>query len=1838
MFNSNLFRVKIVYYFIIAVVLVGLNACNTNHKKESDVNAYASYLSGIPDSRISVTSDFKFFLNEPVDVTSVSDDVLTIKPRVPGTISLEQNTIIFTPSEKLKSNSTYKLTLHLSKLYNDIDKNLKDFTMTAKTKELLFTVTVDAPMSYDKNWNYVNGFINASDVLETDKLSQILTVTYGGKKQPVTFDDMGALASRIHFKIDSIKRLDDDKELLVQWDGKPVQSTSEGGDEILIIGKKTFAIMDISVIEGDKQQIDISFSDPLKPDQNLKGLIQFAGEEEHSYTYKISNNVVSIYPKSTIKDKIEIEIFKGIKNVDGITMKEDVLHELYFESLKPEVSFISSGSILPNSSNLKINFKAVNLKAVDATVYKIYKNNILQFLQQNDLNNQGKIRYVGRPVAKYTVNLTNRGLELDKPNAFAIDLADLVRVEEGAMYRVKLSINKAYANYSCEDEESDQTITYGKKDIDTGEYDTEGSDYDDYYDYYWEESDDPCTDSYYAERTISTNILATNLGVIVKKGNNNTTFVAVTDLLTTKPVQGVKVELYNLQRQPLISAKTNAEGIAEFNDHENAFFAVASDGVNTTYVKMNDGKALSMSKFDVSGEKLQKGIQGYIYGERGVWRPGDTMYLTFVLNDKNNPLPDKHPVKFELYNPQGKLIDRATRLKNTDNVYTYAPTTGQDALTGNWKLRVVVGGASFNKVLKVETIKPNRLKIKVNTRGKIAKANQNIRGDIEVKWLHGAIAKDLKLDVNAKFYPTKTVFDGFNQYNFDDVTRAFGAEEFKVLEGHLDNQGETSFSIKPKLDSRAPGMLQASFITKVYENAGDFSTDVFTQKVSPYTSYVGLNPAEEQQSSNYLFTDEDYTFNVVSVNEDGKGIANKLEVDVYKLSWRWWWNNSEDGLYSYDGREYHETYESIPVNTGASGKGSFKLNIDKSDWGRYLIKVKDRSSGHTTSSVVYFDWPSWYGKKRSNQDKSNATMLVFTTDKEVYNVNDKIEVKFPSSKGSRALITIENGTEVLDYFWVETKDKQTTFSCPVPAYYAPNVFVNISLIQPHSQTVNDLPIRMYGSVPVSVKNPATQLEPQLTMSDEVRPETKIDIKVKEKNGKPMTYTIALVDEGLLDLTRFKTPNAWNTFYAKQSLGVKTWDIFDDVIGAYGGRINQILSIGGDESGLANKNKKANRFKPMVKFIGPFQLKANGTAKHQIEIPQYVGAVRAMVVASNTKKGAYGSAEKSVFVRKPVMILASLPRKITPQETVTLPVTVFAMTPKVKKVKVSLEPNKSYTIVGDKTQSISFSQPDEKMLYFKLKVNDFKGIGHIALQATSGREKASYKVEIDVLNPNPVTVETHDLIVKSNDNGRIDFSSFGTKGTNKATLELSTLPPINFTKRLQYLIQYPHGCVEQTTSSAFPQLYFQEIFDLPAERRQKIERNIKATIKRLYGFQKSSGGLSYWQGNSYEDDWGTSYAGHFMIEAEKKGYALPVGFKDKWISYQKQAARQWRYTSSSYSGNDLAQAYRLYTLSLANSPDLASMNRLRETKGISNEAKMRLASAYAMIGKRSIALAVLKTLKREQSRYYKHYYGSEIRDKAMGLETYILLDDETKAIKLAQTIAEKLSSDQWMSTQTTAYALLAMSKYALKNGNDTGIEVSYDFNGSKKSITTPKALWTTSWDEVRQNNTLQITNKNKGVVYVRIFNAGVLPVGQEKVIQKNLEANVKYMTKDGEPINIGQLTQGTNFVAEIHVKNTSDDKVENVALTQYLPSGWEIVNTRFTDYGDSTETAEVDYTDIRDARISYYFSLGKREAKTFRVLLNASYQGDYYLPGVQCEAMYDHDYLVRTKGQWIEIVK
>lgn len=1845
------------------LVLFTLALLSSCHKQKEDDNIFKfkEYIAFNTFGRVSVTDPIKIELAKPAtqfDANQIiPSEYLVVYPKTRGELRLQNGTsLIFVPEENLNPDTEYSVTLKLNRFFQDIAPEYQSYTFSFKTITPNFKINLGKLQSYSKEWQYLTGSVETADKSTISEVRQLVEATQEGKKLNIDWPVDTTQASFFNFTIDSIHRKKENSQIRINWDGKAIGSKNQGQSTLNIPSQSRFAVVDITTALSPETSISINFSDPLEMEQNFEGLVQL--DSLQNMRYEVQGNVLTVYPGLQLSGQVELTLNKGIRNAYGSVLPQNAIQQVSFEQLKPQIRLISNGSILPGSMKTPLYFEAVNLSAVDVRIIKVYQNNLLQYLQTASLNSTESydLNRVGRRIAKKTIPLIDNSIAQNGLwRAYALDLSEFFKADPGALYRVEFSFEKDYSLYPCPDagdaDELSKEEAYLKESYEAY-YDTQ-TDSDvremEYWDneryswrnrvYNWEEEDNPCHPAYYNEdRFAKTNVLGSDLGLIVKESENSNYDFATSNLITAQPEMGVEIRLYNYQQQLVKSLKTDLDGLGNFTSDKQIAYAIAQQRNNYAYANLQDGNSLSLSNFDISGSRLEKGLQGYIYTERGVHRPGDSIHLTFVLNDLANPLPAEHPVKLEVTDARGKLVLRnvlSSTLSDNSNpgdrnhgfYYFPIPTHNSDP-TGNWTATVTVGGVKFTKRLRVATVKPNRLKIKLDFEEDYLKTSQPVKGSIGATWLHGAPARNLKTDITATLSSTSADFKDFKIYTFTDPVRTFNEVELPILEQKdLNTQGKLDFSQKLELSNKAPGMLQATFLTKVYEGGGDFSVDVFSKKLAPYTHFAGIKAPVTREYDSY-FTDEPVNFDLVSVTESGKPVAGRvLQVQLFKIEWRWWFSRSSDNLSRYENTSVYKPVQNFDVTTNASGKAVAKITVPEAEGGRYLLRVIDKASGHATGLTTYF-FHNWNDIPAGNGD--SAKMLVFSSDKDTYSVGEEAIIKFPSQKAGKALLSIENGTQVLSKKWVDTQEKETVVRIPITTAMAPNVYVHISLLQPHAQTLNDRPLRLYGIIPLMVENPETILKPKIQMPSELKPEQDFTVKVSETSGKDMTYTLAVVDEGLLDLTRFSTPQIHQSFYARQALGVKTFDIYDDVIGAFSGSVDNIFAIGGGDMAAGAKNRKADRFKPVVKFLGPFYLKAGATASHKIEMPNYIGSVRTMLVAGNTETGAFGSTETTTPVRKPLMVLASLPRKLSPGEKVTLPVTVFAMDKKVRDVSVNVKTSEAIKPISGNSKSIRFTEVGEQLVNFDFDIKRSDKIQKFEITATGGGERASYTVEIDVENPNPISQRTKHYTLEPGESLDLTYANFGQPGSNSAALELSTLPQIDYTKRLQYLIGYPYGCAEQTTSSGFPQLYLSSIFDLNNTEQKDTQRNIKATIDRLGMLQRPEGGVSYWPGEREADAWATSYAGHFMLEAQNQGYTLPITFLTNWLNYQKSAARQWRNGITSYNSS-LTQAYRLYTLALAGQPELAAMNRLRESGELTNSSRWRLAAAYALAGKKQVAtqLAAKSGLEFNDRRELQYSYGSVLRNKAMALETMVLLADKRQQ-EMAESIAKELSSESWHSTQTTSFALLSLSKMLIANGGK-----SINVQAGDQNLNTEKGFVRTDLSVSNQEQKLSLKNLKQNRIYVSLIQQGKLPLGEELAEQRNLAVKTDFTDNAGKVLNIERLRQGTGFKARITVTNTSLNPIDHIALSQFIPSGWEIVNTSFTSLGGGAN-GNARYKDIRDDRVYFYFDLKSKESRTFEIDLNASYLGNYYLPGTQAEAMYDNDYFARNKGNWISV--
>jgi uncharacterized protein YfaS (alpha-2-macroglobulin family) len=1618
--------------------------------------------------------------------------------------------------------------------------------------------------------------------------------------------------------------------------------------------------------------VAIVFSDPLDPEQALEGLVTIQSATDLRLV--VEQNHLKVYPSTRLTGQLDVTVFEGIRNSLKQKLYPTYIQKLSFDPPKPEVRILGKGTILPGTHQMQLPFEAISLKAVEVKIIKIYEKNILQFFQVNNFSNEGEpseLKRVGKVVMQKVVPLVSDNPDdYSKWKRYAIDLSEVFKAEPGAIYQVSISFKKEHSAYSCGGTLDLSTPLSSLPESDELESENEGYGYDFYDDYYPEDYDyrqreNPCHNSYYAySRTTSKRLVfSSDLGIIAKKGKNGEVLVVVTNLLSTDPISGAQVELYDYQHQIITEASTDNDGLAKLAAPENPYFLIVKDKEQRGYLRVDNPSALPLNYFDVSGAAVEKGLKGFLYGERSIWRPGDSLFVSFILENKQNELPADLPVVFELYNPQGTTINRQVSSKGVNGLYTFITSTPYDAPTGKWNITAKVGGVTFSLPVRIETIVPNRLKLQVAfDKERFLSSDKSIDGKLKVQWLTGLTASNLKTEIELGLAPMETSFKDWKDYSFDDLSKKPSSEKQVVFDDAIDQEGNTDFSAEsPAGQNLFSGFVKANFRIKVSEKGGGASTDRFSVPVSPYSHYVGIKMPVTDKINRALKTDEGHKIEIATINENGIPANREVEVKVYKLEWRWWWDNTESSVYMDE--SYMRPIQQTTVRTNG-GKGTFAFRINYPDWGRYFIIAKDRQSGHSASSIAYVDWPG-YGGSTSDRNGAGASVIALSTDKEEYKVGEEIALQIPPALKGRALVSIETGSKVLETHWAESEATGSVFRFKATAEMSPGIFANVTLIHPHGQTVNDLPIRMYGVVPIKVSNPEAVLQPVILTADEWRPEADVQVTVKEQTGKKMTYTLAVVDEGLLDLTKFATPNPYAYFYAKEALGVNTWDMYDYVLGAFGGKIDRVLSLGGDGELKGSEGAKANRFKPVVKFLGPFTLDKGDQAVHTFKMPNYVGSVRVMVVAG--QNGAYGNAEKAVPVRKPLMVLASLPRVLGPNEEVDLPINVFTMAANIKNVNLTLAASENISIVGTTSQSLQFNKPSEQVATFCLKVKDGTGIGKLKIFAVSGKEKAGVTIEIDIRNPNLPQTQVVEKVLKGGESWVAQPTFFGMNGTNSVSLEVSNIPPLNLGQRLHYLLQYPYGCVEQTVSAVFPQLYLPSLVQSNELSTGQIEINVKAAIRKLAAFQVSDGSFAYWPGGGSGDEWATTYAGHFLLEAKKKGYDVPGSMINNWKKFQSRIARQWQ--PNNYYYTDLTQAYRLMTLALAGNPELGAMNRLRESSKLGNSARWRLALAYALAGQEASAKSLVNQLPGKLADN-SPWFASLVIDKAVAAETFALLKDDAKSGILTKELSTILSSPAYLNTQEIAYSLQSIARIYTNPEKNVPLDFTYSLgktNGQKVNsgqhivqLSDPKPTG--------EKATAQVKNNSAGIQFVRLLISGIPKAGLEQAVSNNLRLKVNYIDANGNSVDVQRLEQGTNFIAEATISHTGLPIVyTNLALRQVFPSGWEIKSALVESQDEEPEpaineeeevtdeegnaiasvvqktkvtkptTSPYDYRDTRDDRVFTFFNLRPGETKTYRVSLTAAYIGKFYLPSQVAESMYNGNIQAVQTGFWVEVV-
>ena len=1624
------------------------------------------------------------------------------------------------------------------------------------------------------------------------------------------------------FEVQNFERKNNAYEVPVVLDGKALDCKAKMERNLTIYAKDSFEPVMFDVDKAASKGT-LLFTQPLKENQNLAGFVNF--NKKLGYRADIKGNKIDFYFDKSSLYRYELEdlnmsVGSGIRADNGMLLQGDYDYPFDLTDNLPKVRWTDDGVIIPNVDETTVYFDAICLNSVTLRIIRIYDDNILSFLQDNEITETYGVRKAGRLEKKVR-------LAIDNPYAnqwktFPIVLSDYIKVEPGAMYQ--LSLNFGPADYTFASEEMKKAVVDNEA-MEADYWDGESYDYKEYN--YEGEWGDPNGYYYYNYVETKKNIVVSDLAVTAKMGRNDIVDVYVYQISDAKPATGAQVKAYNFQRQELAKGSVDAQGHVQLQCPNRPAFVVATDKKGSkSVIKLSDGNALSYSRFNIYGEAIEKGVSAFAYSNRGVWRPGDDLQLNLMLNDFESSIPADYPVVLEVLDATGRLYAKQVNTKPVNDIYCFTVPTNVADETGLWTARFKVGTSTITKNLRVETVKPNRLEIKFEL-PEVVSLSKNERVNLVSRWLNGMKANGLKAEVDAKVREGVTSFKNFANYTFVNETQSFETQELALFSGNLNSEGVANVGFGPLNDLYAAQMMNGTFTVKVFEQGGDFSIASFQTKLSPYQRYVGVElPEVTAKYGSYYDTGKDWKFNIAMVSENGTAYnsAVALEYALYKMDSYWWWSSEDEWSLQ---RYASGTYKA-PVQGGnltCSGTTSVTINIPDEKWGNYLLVVNDRQGGNMFAKVISFDW----GYGHSSSESGAPAQLSMKTTADSYQVGDKIVVTFPANDQAKALVTVEANDRVLQTLLVENLGSEGKVEITATEEMIPNVYVYVALIQPHDAN-NEMPIRLYGVVPVKVENKKLQLQPNIQVPETANTKKQLEVKVSEGAGQAMTYTLAVVDEGILGLTNFSTPNPYGYFNSKQALSVRTWDNYANIVDAFSGELGSVYAIGGD--GILNQEITLDkRFKAYAVTLGPFELKAGQTNTHSFEVPQCSGALRFMVVAKGNGK-AFGSAEKRMTVVDPINLYPSAPRVVAPGDELSLKVQVQAPTMKNKTLQVKFD-NKNLEPVGALPTTVQIDGNGEGLIVVKTNIPKTLGNAEMKVSVTGDGYTAESLTEMPIRMP---YAERRNTITKEIEAGQtvtVPFNLAGMASTQQGNITVSSLLPVDLFGRIDYLMDYPHGCLEQMTSKAFPQLYLNYFIELSDKEKDDMRNNIDMAITNLKSYQKSDNSMTNWVGGRYTDPWTEIYALHFLVEANKQGYNVPQYFLDGLLGYQANRAKQWK-NNPDYKQGETIQAYRLFVLALAGKAEMGAMNRFKELEMNYDLTKALTAGAFALTGKTNIAQNLLPVM--EEGKMMSDYYtsfGSRARDLAFYTYVQMLCDvDQATVQNNINTVCRMISGDRWMDTQSTAFSLFVLGKYAEKmNVANSHLSATVKVNGEERTLNSNMASVGYAFVPKVGSNAVEIKNNGDQKMIANIFTKTSVAEYDMNEGGNLIKMAVNYYDKSGAPANLAALNAGTDLRVQITVQNPSEDQVTELALSYYLPSGWELVNERVN--GEMTSNEGAKHLDLRDDRAYFYFDLMPGVKKTFTLKANATYEGNYMIPAVRCEDMYNAEiyYQIPARG-------
>ncbi len=1770
---------------------------------------------------INVNENLEFSFNRDIVPDSmlniwIREPLLLFEPKMRGEFRWEEkNLLVFSPSKDFKINSAYTVRLNepLSKALG------KGFALDSQL-ELKFTTPKVKLESADLSW-----YLKSAN---PDDASLTANLTFNHEVKPNTFN--GKIKAKIDGKSvePKISNSNISKVLTLRI---PASADMKNAKKFTVDILQGFEVLNSenNLPVNLNTTIDVPspnqlvFSNATANHNGAYGeLIVYSNQQIESINLR---SYLTIEPKVTFEaeatssgltvssndfdiDKVySITISEDLKGIYGGNLKAEYTTDFSFGKLKPTINFPDDRSEFLSSAGAKnIPVQIVSVPEIQVTITKIFDNNLINFFRT------GKDSYWSEEYIEeddyweyydyYKYNTRDFG---------KVVYDEVIQTKElESAGKVKL-INMNF---------KDRLPQY------EGLYVVEVRDLDKKF----------LTDS----KIVS----VSDLGLLVKEGKDKV-HVFVNSINSATPVGGTTVTIIDRTNQKLLKRPTDGDGVAIFDKKEfgipdaEVYMAFAQSANDFNYLVLNRTRQ-NTSRFEVGGLRNHySNYHAYLYGERELYRPGETINFSGIVRTTDWKNPGSIPFTVKCITPTGKEYKTIRKVLNNQGAFETSVDIPATSSTGSYVMELYTGNDILvnTKSIKVEEFMPDRIKVETEINKKDYSPGETVEVNIEAVNYFGPPAKNRNFEVDLSLNRTSYSPKDFrNYYFYIDNNQNLDRQ---LEEGKTEEDGTASVSFKIPSYYSDMGKLRGRVVTTVFDESGrpvarSKSFDVYTQDV-----YFGV-----KNFDTYLQTDVPLDFQFVALNKDSEVLSDqKMQVKVQRTYYRTVLEKDGRGRYRYRSNRQVETVvdKVITVN----GKNT-KFTFIPKESGRYDLIFGEPGNDYQVSKRF-----SAYGRgdtQYTSFDVDREGRIAIERDKDEYRVGDQARLLLRTPFAGRVLISVERDG-IIKHFYTNTDKKSAEVILDITEEMTPNAYISATLIKANQDQSTPLTVA-YGYENLKVIDGAKEIPLQIITASKIRSKKKHTVTIE---AAPNTeVTVAAVDEGILAITNHQSPDPFSFFYQKRALEVGSYDLYPYLFPEIG---NQGLLRGGDEGGSMDKRSVGfgdKRVKLVSFWSGIQKTDASGKYEFEIDVPQFSGDLRIMAVAYENDK--FGAASSNMKVADPVVVSTGLPRFLSPNDQLSIPVMLSNTTSNNMTGSVKITTEGPVSINGEREQTVELKANDEYQVLYNADVKPELGTAKIKVEINNGKETFTEEQEIMVRPASPLQKKSGAGTIEANNTESLNFASEFIPSSIDGTLQLSHSPVAEFGDKLDYLLRYPHGCLEQTISKSFPLVYIEDLLkDMNVDTRSNEKLDpyylVQEGIYKIQTMQLSNGGLTYWKSpRSKVTWWGSAYAAHFLVEAKKAGYDVNDRVLNKLLKYLREQIKTKETTAYFYHGSIEKEyvrreiPYSLFVLALNGDPDIASMNYYKSNPELlSLDSRYMIGAAYGVLG--------------DMDRFSKMIPGSFTGDKPIGemdgsfssylrdmaLSLYVLVEsdpDNAQIPAIAKKLSEEFKGQRYFNTQEAAYTLLALGKLSqqIKNNNVSAVvkkngQTLANFNGKSDVFIDYNLL---------KDGDVSIETKGNGRLYYFWQLEGLTTSNEVEERDNFLEVRKNFFDRDGKSIDIDQVEQNDLIVVRLSLRS-KDKQVKNVVVTDILPAGFEIENPRLSDgVGQDWQTnrGSYDFIDFRDDRVNIFTTArpNKNNYYHFYYTVRAVSKGKYVMGPASADAMYNGEYYSYNGGRTIEI--